>query len=219
MVYSFGSCRLDLGTRELTRAGTAVHLSPKALEVLRLLLEARPNVVTKATLRRRLWPASYVAEVNLPVLVNQVRAAIGDDGRQARFIKTHHTIGYAFAAAAREERRTAPLAPGRLALLKIGTRGLVLPSGISVVGRDGDADVRIDERSVSQLHARILVAASGTWVEDLRSRHGTFVDGVRVQERALLRHGATLTFGSVAALYVLVDLGKAAALTLEADGH
>lgn len=55
-------------------------LSPKAFELLRLLVEDRPRVVPKAELMQRLWPDSFVEEANLPVLVAEARATIGDAG-------------------------------------------------------------------------------------------------------------------------------------------
>src|SRR5262245_41177450 len=54
-----------------------------------------------------------------------------------------------------------------------------------VVGRGDEADVRLDSPIVSRRHARFTRGASGTWVEDLGSANGTFLDGARVQESPL----------------------------------
>jgi DNA-binding winged helix-turn-helix (wHTH) protein len=103
MRYDFERCHLDTVNREVTLDGAARHLSPKAFELLRLLLEDRPRVVPKAELMQRLWPDSFVVEANLPVLIAEARAAIGDAG-VGHIIKTHHRVGYGFAAAVRETR-------------------------------------------------------------------------------------------------------------------
>jgi DNA-binding winged helix-turn-helix (wHTH) protein len=100
MRYDFGRCRLDTVNREVTLDGAARHLAPKAFELLRLLIEDRPRVVPKAELMRRMWPDAFVEEANLPVLISQARAAIGDAG-VGRIIKTHHRVGYSFAAEVR----------------------------------------------------------------------------------------------------------------------
>jgi DNA-binding winged helix-turn-helix (wHTH) protein len=101
MRYDFGRCHLDTVNREVTLDGAARHLSPKAFALLRLLIEDRPRVVPKAELMRRVWPDSFVEEANLAVLISEVRAAIGDAG-VGHIIKTHHRVGYGFAAEVRE---------------------------------------------------------------------------------------------------------------------
>ena len=87
---------LDLGTQELVRAGQAVALSPKALQLLGILVEHRPNALSKIDLQQRLWPNTFVVEKNLTNLIGEIRAALGDDPGQARFIRTVHRFGYAF---------------------------------------------------------------------------------------------------------------------------
>jgi DNA-binding winged helix-turn-helix (wHTH) protein len=117
MRYDFERCHLDTVNREVTLDGVARHVSPKAFELLRLLLEDRPRVVPKAELMQRLWPDSFVVEANLPVLIAEARAAIGDAG-VGHIIKTHHRVGYGFAAAVREtpsqhdRPHSGPLGPG-----------------------------------------------------------------------------------------------------------
>ena len=100
MRLEFGEFTLDHDTRQLRRGGTELHLEPKALELLGLLLERRPQAVAKPEIRDRLWPASFVSESNLTGLVAQVREALGDDPRQPRYIRTVHGYGYAFAGTA-----------------------------------------------------------------------------------------------------------------------
>src|SRR5690242_15485747 len=56
----FGACVLDARARRLTCNGQAVHLSTKAFDLLLLLVERRPAVVDKATLRDHLWPGVHV---------------------------------------------------------------------------------------------------------------------------------------------------------------
>jgi len=91
-----GSTVLHPGARELRRGATVVHLSPKALDLLLLLIRRSPNVVSKREIQDRLWPDSFVSEASLTTLVREVRAAIGDDARSPRFIRTAHRFGYAF---------------------------------------------------------------------------------------------------------------------------
>ena len=92
----FGQFALDRGTRRLLAAGAEVHLSPKAFELLLILLAERPRAVSKADLHARLWPDAFVSEANLFGLIKEIRHALVDDSRQPRFIRTLHGFGYAF---------------------------------------------------------------------------------------------------------------------------
>jgi DNA-binding winged helix-turn-helix (wHTH) protein len=87
---------LDTAMRQLFRGETRVHLEPKALELLELLVARRPEAVAKTEIQRRLWPDTFVSESSLTGLVAQVRKALGDDRRQERFLRTVHGFGYAF---------------------------------------------------------------------------------------------------------------------------
>lgn len=79
----FGDFTLDVGARELRLGERSVHLTPKAFEMLAILIEQRPRVVAKSVLQERLWPATFVSEANLPILVAEIRSALfGWDGRR-----------------------------------------------------------------------------------------------------------------------------------------
>ena len=198
MRYDFERCHFDTVSREVTLDGAAGHLSPKAFELLRLLIEDRPRVISKAELMQRLWPDAFVEEANLPVLVGEVRAAIGDAG-EGHIIKTHHRVGYGFAADVRESRsdRDRPRSGPQWFVFLPDGRRLALSTGSSIVGRDGDAGVRIDHPSVSRRHARIVVEGNQVSVEDLESKNGTRVGGVLVSQQVRLAKGDVVAFGSV----------------------
>ena len=202
MRYSFGRSCLDTSSREVTLDGTARHLSPTAFELLRFLIEARPRVVPKAELMQRLWPDTFVGEANLPILIGEARAAIGDAGR-AEIIRTHHRIGYGFAAEVRETSSAAGRAQAnsRALVLLLQGRRIVLSPGINVVGRDRDADVPIDDASVSRRHAQIVVEGDSVRVEDLESKNGTRVGGVPVSGPTILAEGYVVTFGGIDARF------------------
>ena len=200
MRYDFRRCHLDTVNREVTLEGVAVHLSPKAFELLRLLIEDRPRVIPKAELMHRLWPDSFVEEANLPVLVAEARAAIGDAG-VGHVIKTHHRVGYGFAAEVRQTRshRDRSLAASQrlvLVILREGRR-VALSTGVNIVGRDSEADVRIADASVSRRHARIVVDGDHAGVEDLESKNGTRVGGVLVSQPVRLAKGDVVAFGAI----------------------
>jgi TolB-like protein/Tfp pilus assembly protein PilF len=92
----FGDNTFDSDARTLMRGAEHVRLSGKAFQLLELLLTARPNPIAKEDLFARLWPDTFVSEANLASLVKEIRAAIGDDARAARYVRTVHRFGYAF---------------------------------------------------------------------------------------------------------------------------
>jgi non-specific serine/threonine protein kinase len=94
--WTFGDFVLDLDARELVRAGTPVSLSPKAFQLLGLLVQRHPRALSKTELQDLLWPGTFVVEKNLTNLVSEIREALGDDAATPRFIRTVHRFGYAF---------------------------------------------------------------------------------------------------------------------------
>jgi len=67
-------------------------------------------------------------------------------------------------------------------------------TGRTTIGSAPGAQVRIADREVSRLHAELEPTDRGTWVRDLGSRNGTFVDNLQVAA-ALLPDGARLRVG------------------------
>jgi DNA-binding winged helix-turn-helix (wHTH) protein len=198
MVYRFGDCRLDDAASQLLLAGQEQRLSRKAYHLLLLLLKARPRVVTKQQVMDALWPDTFVAEANIAVLIGEVRTAVGDSPRAAAVIRTHSGVGYSFVAPVVETIRDedGPL-PAACPVLVIGNRRVLLPEGVSTVGRDESCDVHLPHPSVSRVHARITVGANDVCVEDLSSRNGTKVDGQRIHAPATVRSSSMIELGLV----------------------
>lgn len=97
-VFSFGEFRLDCGEEVLTSNGEPVALTPKALQMLKFLIENRGRAVTKEELLNEVWADSFVEESNIPFTVNRLRKALGDSKDQPRFIETVPRRGYRFIA-------------------------------------------------------------------------------------------------------------------------
>jgi DNA-binding winged helix-turn-helix (wHTH) protein len=195
----FGEFTLDWEARELSRAGTPVHLSPKALELLKLLVEHRPGAVAKATLHARIWPQTFVSDATLTSLVAELRGAIGDRARQGRFLRTVHGHGYAFCGTAIEKpERRARAAAGDVNCWVVWSTGrAALREGENILGRDRHAAVWCDGIDVSRRHARISIAGGQAILEDLASKNGTFVGGERIRSPRPLVHGDEIRVGSL----------------------
>jgi len=96
MRVSFGDFTFDSDSRELRRGAEPVRLSPKALQLLEILVLTRPKAISKSELQNRLWPDTFVVEKNLANLISEIREALGDDRSDPRFIRTVPRYGYAF---------------------------------------------------------------------------------------------------------------------------
>ena len=194
---TFGDYRLDIGQRTLWRGRNVVHLGPKAFDLLRLLIEHCPNVVTKRDMMAALWPDTYVTEGNVATLVRDLRAVLRDDPRRARFIRTVHGVGYAFAAVISDpsaKRRDVSASRWRLVW---GERELPLRAGENIIGRPGDGVTGVDAPTVSRQHARIVIAGDDATVEDLGSKNGTWLGEAQVTTPAALKDGDRVRLGSV----------------------
>lgn len=195
MTYRFGRFSLNSDTRQLLADEGEVHLSPKAFALLLLLLEQRSRAVSKAELQDRLWPSTFIGETNLATLVAEVRRALDDSAHDSAYVRTVHRFGYRFVATLAE----APGTPGRGARMYVRTadQQFTLQEGSTVIGRGADAAIRIDSGGVSRHHARITVSQGEARVEDLGSKNGTFLRGVRIEHAQLLADGDEIRVGPV----------------------
>ena len=198
MQAAFGEFVLDRGTRQLLRAGEARRLGPKALELLELLLRHRPNVVSRERIRDRVWPGTHVTDSTLATVVAELRAALDEDPKQPRFLRTVHGVGYAFCSDARES-GPAPPTRGRALTFRLllEDREVALRIGENLLGRVEDGVAWIEAPTVSRRHARILVEHDRAVIEDLGSKNGTFVRGVRISKPTPLAAGDVIRLGRV----------------------
>jgi DNA-binding winged helix-turn-helix (wHTH) protein len=193
MRVQFGDCTLDAMRREVRRGDRAAHLSPKAFELLRVLVASRPRALSKEELFGILWPDTFVTEASLAGLVAEVRREIGDEAREPRFLRTVHGYGYAFS-----EDETLEVPEERACRLILGARELALASGENTLGRGPEAAIFLDDATVSRLHARVVVGGpGGPLLEDLGSKNGTWLRGRRIESAERLKDGDDIRIGSV----------------------
>jgi hypothetical protein len=141
-----------------------------------------------------------VADATLVALVKQLRRALRDPGYATTAIRTVHRVGYALDTAAPRAGRPLPGNPDRW--LVAGQRRMPLTAGDNLIGRDPAAQVRLDDATVSRRHSRIVVGPRGSRIDDLGSKNGTFLDGVRLASGPTeLRDGVRILFGSVEVTY------------------
>jgi DNA-binding winged helix-turn-helix (wHTH) protein len=198
VVYRFGTFVLDYDTRQLLRDGTEIRVSPKAFELLTLLVRNRHRAVSKGELQETLWPSTFVEETNLAGLAAEIRRALDDSATHPAFLRTMHRFGYRFVADVIESGAAPPA--DRRPCLVVDARTVMLLDGANVIGRAPDATIQCERAGVSRHHARVTVSKDGVTLDDLGSKNGTYVGGNRVESAVLsdgdqIRIGtATLTF-------------------------
>jgi DNA-binding winged helix-turn-helix (wHTH) protein len=203
----FGVFTLDGDVRQLTRAGTALHLSPKAFDLLTMLIERRPAVVEKAALRQRLWPDVNVVDAALTNLIAEIRAVLREGTAESSLVRTVHGIGYAFAGEPTDEpvERASETPRATPFWLVWKDRPIVLAPGDHLIGRDAACDVWLDADGVSRTHARIRVVAGGdqrgVTIEDLSSTNGTYIQRRRVTGETRLQNGDRIRMGDATLVF------------------
>jgi len=96
-VYSFGPFRLNPVERRLIRNGRPVAITPKALELLILLVENHGHVLSKDELMKRVWADAFVEESNLVQNISVLRRLLGQTAA-GEFIETVPRFGYRWVA-------------------------------------------------------------------------------------------------------------------------
>ena len=140
---AFGSFELDPDDASLWRDGSRLPVTPKCFELLTFLLSHAGRLVTKDELLDAVWPGTHVADGVLKVRMRELRALLGDDAAEPRFIATVHRRGYRFIAEVRAGGATADVVPAVVA---------PEPAPGTLIGRDDE---------LRELGHRFALASSG----------------------------------------------------------
>jgi TolB-like protein/Flp pilus assembly protein TadD len=96
--YRVGDLTIDLGTRQVSRAGQVLALPRLSLELLLALIRRSPNVLSIDELMSEVWAGRVVNEETVAKRIELVREALGDDSRQSRYIALVRGHGYRLTA-------------------------------------------------------------------------------------------------------------------------
>ena len=100
--YQFGPFRLDPIKRRLMRAEEVLRLTPKAFDLLVVLVEEQGRTVEKDELLERVWAGTIVEENNLNQNITALRKLLGDSRQESQYIATIPGVGYRFVAEVRK---------------------------------------------------------------------------------------------------------------------
>lgn len=198
MKLRFGDLSFDARRRLLRRGAEPVHLSPKAFQLLSLLLDRRPDVVPKTEIVEMLWPGAIGTEGNLSSVVSEVRRALGEEARGGVWVRTLHGFGYSFEGTVTEMPEVS-----RHVLVK-GSQEIELVRGVNLLGRERGAAVRLGHPSVALEHAKIVVKGDQAVLEDLAGTESTSRGPDVVRDRVTLQDGDVIRLGLVVLTYRVI---------------
>jgi TolB-like protein/DNA-binding winged helix-turn-helix (wHTH) protein len=154
-LYRFGQFALDSRRRTLSRADSAIVLTPKAFDVLLFLVQSPNRLVTKEELLKAVWADTFVEEGNLTQYISHLRKALGDNPEDARLIVTIARKGYQFTGNVSVAEATAAAQQGTVTF---PAAEMVLPDMQPV--REVPASVAVAETSWQLWKSAVAIAAA-----------------------------------------------------------
>src|SRR2546423_4716860 len=97
-IFEVGALRLDASEHVLLRDGQIVPLTPKAFEILVILVAREGHVVEKEELLSKVWPDTFVEEASLAKNVSMLRKVLSENGLKESCIETVTKRGNRFVA-------------------------------------------------------------------------------------------------------------------------
>jgi two-component system KDP operon response regulator KdpE len=94
-----GEIEIDPARRQVKRAGTPIHMTPKEYELLHFLMSHAGLPLTHARILAAVWGPEYGGELEyLRTFVRQLRKKLGDDATSPKYVITDSQVGYRFRA-------------------------------------------------------------------------------------------------------------------------
>src|SRR5579862_7612365 len=98
LIYRFDDAEIDVEGFRLLKAGKAVPIEPKALNLLVFLVQNPGRMVSRRELIDSVWNGAFVTDHVLNRAIGQLRRLLADDPKEPRYIETVPTLGYRFVA-------------------------------------------------------------------------------------------------------------------------
>lgn len=100
--FEFGPFKVDSRERSVRRSGKLLPLTPKAFDILLVLIQNPDRILEKGDIMKQVWPDTAVEESNLARNVSTLRKALDDDANNSKYIETVPWRGYRFIAGIRK---------------------------------------------------------------------------------------------------------------------
>ncbi len=199
--FRLGNWLVQPRLTRISRGRREVHLRPKLMDLLVFLAQHGGQVVSKREILDGVWAKRFMAESVLSGLIAELRALLGDQAHEPRFIETVPKRGYRLVAPVELEDETG--GNDTACVLIVAGRRIPLGEGEHIIGRAPDAAVHVDSTEVSRHHARVVLSGSRASIEDLGSKNGTFVGEDRVTAPRALKDGDQVRVGGLLMVFRL----------------
>ena len=110
-VFRLGPWIVEPASGTLRRNDEVVHLAPKVMDLLLILVKNQGEVVTKEQLMSSVWPDTFVAETALTRSVSELRHSLADSSGSPTYIETIPKRGYRLLVEAEEISESKPMKP------------------------------------------------------------------------------------------------------------
>ncbi|MDR2520252.1 MAG: response regulator transcription factor [Eubacteriaceae bacterium] len=95
--YEFSDLSVNHDTREVAINGKGINLTFKEYELLKMLMREKDRIVLREELLGAVWGEGYMGEPRtLDMHIRTLRAKLGDDADNPKYIKTVRNVGYRF---------------------------------------------------------------------------------------------------------------------------
>ncbi len=160
-LYEFSRFRLDPENHLLESEGIPISLTPKAFEILLVLVENGNRLTTKEELMRRVWPDSFVEEANLTVNISALRKQLGETPDGQQYIETVPKKGYRFAVPVSHSQADDRVASGQSVIPAYKASREILVRGPD---RRVNAEIAFERASETRSSLRLVVTFVGLLV-------------------------------------------------------
>ena len=177
----FGEYRFQSDTGQLWFRGEEVHLTPKAADVLKVLVSHAGSPVSKGDLFASVWPDVAVTDDALTTCIQELRRVLSDDAKKPQFIETRHRRGYQFiAAVSRQAPPSPPASAGEAPLWPAASAGPPSPPASARQARAISSIAVLPFADMSEGHDQEYLCEG---LADELINALTQVDGLRVAAR------------------------------------
>jgi DNA-binding winged helix-turn-helix (wHTH) protein len=139
-LYEFGTFRLDVSERLLSREGERVPLSEKAFDTLCVLVRRGNHLVRKDELLNEVWPDAIVEENNLDKNISLLRQVLGERTGEGKFIETVRGHGFRFVPEVRQTTKTIAVLPFKSLVAEERDEALELGMADALISKLSEAE-------------------------------------------------------------------------------
>ena len=203
---SFGNYRLDTLKNAIYRDGHVLELEPQVYSLLELLITRHGELVSRDEIIAEIWDGRIISNSVIDNRIRAARAAIGDTGRDQRYIKTYPNRGYKFIGEMLKDETASPVSVAEVQVSQ------TYPDGVSANDNTTKSSLSWLRSPVTYIAALALLGLSGAY---LLTGGGESTETRRSAEA--LEENATLEF-DLSALNKKTDFPRVAILPVEMIG-